>query len=58
MKDLTIQCNALADTYKEIFSDIDRSLSHIIADRVYKSQTLSNEIATIQKILAKLDYKD
>ncbi len=58
MKDLTIQCNALADTYTEIFSDIDRSLSNIIADPVYKSQTLSNEIANIQKILAKLDYKD
>lgn len=58
MKDLTIQCNSLADTYKQIFLDIDQSLSNIIADRVYKSQTLSNEIANIQKILAKLEYKE
>lgn len=58
MKDLTIQCNALADTYKQIFSDIDQSLSNILADRIYKSQTLLNEIAHIQRVLAKLDYKD
>lgn len=58
MKDLTIQCNALADTYRQIFSDIDQSLANIIADRVYKSQTVATEIDNIKSILTKLDYKD
>lgn len=58
MKDLTIQCNALADTYKQFFSDIDQSLENIVADKVYKSQTVSKEINNIKSILDKLDYKD
>ena len=58
MKDLTIQCNSLADTYKQIFLSIDQSLSNIASDQIYKSYTASIEIANMQKILASLDYKD
>lgn len=58
MKDLTIQCNALADTYKEIFLNIDKSIDIVLADRVYKSQTVIKEISNIQDTLNKMDFKD
>jgi signal transduction histidine kinase len=57
MRDLTIQCNALADTYKQIFSDIEDSLKIIAEDRVYKSQAVAQEISNIKATLSKLDYK-
>lgn len=58
MKDLTIQCNALADTFKHIFNDIDTSLATILADRVYKSQVVSQELSNIKERLDKIDYKE
>ncbi len=58
MKDLTIQCNALADTYRHIFRDIDTALENIRTDRVYKSQVVTQELARIRSILDKIDYKD
>jgi hypothetical protein len=57
MRELTIQCNALADTYKQIFSDIEDSLKIIAEDRVYKSQAVAQEISNIKATLSKLDYK-
>ncbi len=57
MKDLTIQCNALADRYKDIFSQIDNNLNIIYEDRVYKSQTVIKELDQIKEILSELDYK-
>ena len=58
MKDLTIQCNALADTYRQIFRDLDTSLANIQSDRVYKSQVVTQELSHIQSILDKIDYKE
>lgn len=58
MKDLTIQCNALADTYRHIFKEIDTALENIQGDRVYKSQVVTQELAQIRSILGKIDYKD
>ena len=58
MKDLTIQCNALADTYRHIFKEIDTSLANIQGDRVYKSQAVTQELSHIQSILDKIDYKE
>lgn len=58
MKDLMIQCNALADTYRAIFKKIENSLTVISKDRVYKSQTVSQEIATIEVILGEIDFKE
>ncbi len=58
MKDLTIQCNALTDTYKQIFIDIDSATENIHADKVYKSQVVSQELANIKQTLKNIDYKD
>jgi signal transduction histidine kinase len=57
MRDLTIQCNALADTYIQIFTDIGESMRIISEDRVYKSQSVTQEIESIKEILNKLDFK-
>ncbi len=56
MKDLVIQCNALADTYKQIFSDIDKSLSIIAVDKGEKSEEVVQEISKIRETLNKLKY--
>ena len=57
MRDLTIQCNALADTYIQIFTDIEESIRIISEDRVYKSQAVTQEITNIKDTLKKLDFR-
>jgi signal transduction histidine kinase len=58
MKDLTIQCNALADTYRTIFKEIDDSLETIASDRIYKSQVVTQQLLRLKEILDTIDYKD
>lgn len=58
MKDLTVQCNALADTYRQIFLAIDNSLINIAADPAPKSFLVQKEIETIREVLQQIDYKD
>ena len=58
MKELTIQCNALADAYRYIFSVIDQSLSNIVKDPTEKSPIVMREIAKIQGIIANIDFKE
>jgi len=57
MKDLTIQCNSLAETYRQIFSDIENYTNAIIEDNSEKSLTIQKNIAFIKQKLEQLDYK-
>jgi methyl-accepting chemotaxis protein len=55
MKDLTIQCNAVADTYKHLFQNIDESLRTIEASPD-KPDVVSREAAKMRGALQPLDY--
>ncbi len=58
MKELTIQCNALTDAYRHIFSVIDQSLANILKDPTEKSGIVMREIAKMQGIIANIDFKE
>lgn len=57
MKELTIQCNAFTDRYRQVFFDIEKSLKIIGKDNIYKSQAVNEELQKIEDTLKKIEYK-
>lgn len=55
MKDLTVQCNALAGTYRQIFSDIDALLKSM-EEKNRESRLIDDEVRQLKEILQGLDY--
>jgi hypothetical protein len=58
MKDLTIQCNSLADSYRQLFLSIDTAVQNMLIDPLPKSIMIQKEIDTLIEILRKVDYKE
>jgi methyl-accepting chemotaxis protein len=56
MKDLTVQCNAVTDTYRQVFLTIDRSLQ-TIETHPHEKEVVSREAGTIRETLRTLDYR-
>lgn len=56
MKDLIIQCNALADTYKHIFAEIDTAITTVSQSQELNSSDVQSAITKIKETLKAIDY--